>query len=284
MTQMTGALHRLNEAAEYIRARSQIRPRLGIVLGSGLGHLISSFKVEMSLPFQDIPHLAPPTVEGHPGKLVLGHHGDVPVVAMQGRVHFYEGHSMEKVVFPIRLLKFLGIDSLLLTNAAGGILSGMQPGDLMVIRDQINLTGQNPLIGPNLKEFGPRFPDMTTVYHPHFSDLLSQILNEQNLRYFEGVYVGVSGPSYETPAEIRFFQTIGGGAVGMSTVAEAIAARHLGLRVAGLSCITNVAAGLKDSKLLDHKDVKDVANQAEVALTQVISKFIQKASAVPESI
>ncbi len=263
----------------YVRPHLGPTPALGITLGSGLAGLAKSMNVTARIPFGDIPHFCPPTVEGHPGQLLVGHLGQIPLVALQGRVHFYEGHSIQEVVFPTRVLGRLGIRLLILTNAAGGLLDGMTPGDLMIIEDHINLTGQNPLIGPNIESLGPRFPDMTAIYTPKYRGILKNLMVKKKLPVFQGVYCGVTGPSYETPAEIQFFRTIGCGAVGMSTVSEAIVARHMGLSVVGLSCITNIAAGLKNSQVLTHEDVKNVAAKVESTMTDLISSFISSVGA-----
>ncbi|MCH2532939.1 MAG: purine-nucleoside phosphorylase, partial [Bdellovibrionales bacterium] len=221
----------------------------------------------------DIPHFFPPSVEGHSGQIVLGKVGNKKVAALKGRVHFYEGHTPQEVVHPTRVLKFLGINTLVLTNASGGIADGMQAGDFMIIKDHLNLTGQNPLIGPNLDELGPRFPDMSEAYNKELRQALHKIFKTKNLNVFEGVYCGVLGPSYETPAEIQMLKTLGGGAVGMSTVLEAIAAKHMGLKLAGLSCITNLAAGISDVAL-SHDDVKDVAQKVEKNFSEILTEFI----------
>ena len=232
-------------------------------------------EVEHTVEYKDIPHFFPPSVEGHSGQIVFGKVGNKKVAALKGRVHFYEGHTPQEVVHPTRVLKFLGINTLVLTNASGGIADGMQAGDFMIIKDHLNLTGQNPLIGPNIAELGPRFPDMSEAYNKDLREKLNQIFKSKNLNVFEGVYCGVLGPSYETPAEIQMLKTLGGGAVGMSTVLEAIAAKHMGLKLAGLSCITNLAAGISDVAL-SHDDVKDVAQKVERNFSERLTEFIEK--------
>lgn len=269
-------LKQLNEAKAYIENKTRVRPHVAITLGSGLAGVVSAMKIESTFEFSEIPHFVPSGVEGHPGRLLIGHLSGAPVVVLQGRVHFYEGHSMEQVVFATRLVGRLGCRRLLLTNASGGLLEGMNPGDMMIIEDHINLTGQNPLLGPNISELGPRFPDMSEVYSQPLRTVLEAVLKTQKVPYHKGVYCGLTGPTYETPAEVRFLRQIGIGAVGMSTVAEAIAARHMGLEIVGLSCITNVAAGLKNSTVLSHDDVKTVAARVEKQMSQVIENFIGK--------
>jgi purine-nucleoside phosphorylase len=266
----------LKETIHYIRARSTLKPKLGMVLGSGLGAFVDRLKIDVSIPFDEIPFFNPPTVEGHSGRLVLGSLDDLPIAVLQGRVHYYEGHSMAEVVYPIRTLAMLGTETLILTNSAGGIDPQMQPGDFMIIEDHINLMGDNPLKGPNLKNLGPRFPDMTEAYDRQLIEKMESILSELKIRHSKGIYCGVSGPTYETPAEVRFLQMIGGKAVGMSTVPETIAANHMGIRVAALSCITNAAAGLSQNKL-SHSEVTERAKSVERSfcdfLVQLVGTF-----------
>lgn len=263
----------LEESTAYIRSKTSLKPRLGIVLGSGLGSFVRELEVDCTLPFDEIPSFTPPTVDGHGGALLFGTLGGQPLAILQGRIHYYEGHSMAKVVHPIRTLAMLGVESVLLTNSSGGLFESMNPGDFMIIDDHINLTGANPLMGPNLQNLGPRFPDMTEAYDRGLIKNLEDALNKHNVNFHKGVYCGVSGPTYETPAEVRHLQQIGGGAVGMSTVPEAIAANHMGLRVAGLSCITNKAAGLANEKLT-HEDVTHIAKQVEEKFCLFVKEFI----------
>lgn len=267
-------IENLQETTSYIRTKSQIKPKLGIILGSGLGAFVKNVKVETSIPYSDIPHFGAPTVEGHSGRLILGHAGTTPVAILQGRVHYYEGFSMEQVVYPIRTLAMLGIEIAMLTNSAGGLDPQMNPGDFMVIEDHINLMGINPLMGPNIKNLGPRFPDMTEAYDKKLTQKLCHTLDQLKTQYWRGIYCGVSGPAYETPAEVRFLQLIGGKAVGMSTVPESIAANHLGLRVCAVSCITNLAAGLSSNRLT-HEEVTERAHSVEERFSQFLSQFIQ---------
>jgi purine-nucleoside phosphorylase len=282
---MTGGkqnmMQKITAAADYIRQRSQIKPILGITLGSGLAGLAADIEVENRFDFHEIPNFVPTTISGHPGQLLLGHIGKVPVAVLQGRVHYYEGHSIEDTVLPTRVLGVLGAKLFILTNAAGGLLDSMRPGDLMIIDDHMNFTGQNPLRGPNLEQLGPRFPDMTEIYSRRYNALLDDCLRQHKVRGHRGIYCGLTGPSYETPAEIRAFKLLGAGAVGMSTVAEAIAARHMGRKVVGLSCITNLAAGLgapagAAAKPLSHQEVKEVASRVEAAMAAVVLDFVAR--------
>lgn len=267
-------IENIQASVNYIKQKGKIKPRIGLILGSGLGAFIKEIKTECIIPYREIPHFLPTSIEGHSGNLILGHVADVPVVALQGRVHYYEGHNMEQVVHPTRTLALLGIETLLITNSAGGLDPAMQPGDFMIIEDHINLMGTNPLVGPNYKEMGPRFPDMTEAYDIGLRKQLEAVLKKHQIRYFKGVYCGVSGPTYETPAEVRYLQLIGGKAVGMSTVPEAIAANHLSLRVCAISCITNKAAGLSEQKL-SHQEVTETAKMVESQFALFVSDFVQ---------
>lgn len=267
-------LERLQETTQHIRSKSQVKPRIGIVLGSGLGAFVNHIEIECEIPFSEIPHFVAPSVEGHSGRLVLGSLHGVPLAVMQGRVHYYEGHSMEQVAYPMRTLAMLGVEIAILTNSAGGLDPQMQSGDLMVIEDHINLMGTNPLMGPNIKNLGPRFPDMTEAYDRELTTKMISVLTELKIRHSKGIYCGVSGPTYETPAEVRFLQIIGGQAVGMSTVPESIAANHLGLRVCAVSCITNPAAGLHSSKLT-HEEVTEIANSVEKKFCDFFDQLIK---------
>lgn len=259
----------------YIRTKSSAKPKIGVVLGSGLGAFVKDIEVECTIPYKEIPHFSPPTVEGHSGNLIFGKVGNQSIVILQGRNHYYEGHSMENVVHPTRTLALLGIETLILTNSAGGFGENMQAGDFMIIEDHINLMGTNPLMGPNIKELGPRFPDMTEAYDKRLIALLEDLLLKQGICYHKGVYCGVSGPTYETPAEVRYLKLIGGKAVGMSTVPETIAANHLGLRVAALSCITNLAAGISVQKL-SHEEVTETAKRVESQFSSLLTEFISQ--------
>jgi purine-nucleoside phosphorylase len=265
---------KLIETRKFLEKHIALRPKLAFVLGSGLAAFANEVDVETEIPFGEIPHFAKSSVEGHPGRLIAGRLEGLPVVMMQGRIHAYEGLSFQEVVHPVRSLAMFGVNTLIVTNAAGGLSSKMRPGDFMVIRDHINLTGGNPLVGPNL-DLGPRFVDMTEPYDKSLSTALTASFKAKKARVHQGVYVGVLGPTYETAAEIRFYSKIGGGAVGMSTVAEVIAARHAGLRVAGVSCITNLGTGLSRTKL-SHKEVKDVAQMVEKKFAAALLTFTKK--------
>jgi purine-nucleoside phosphorylase len=263
----------LGETVAYIRTLSKLKPRMGIVLGSGLGAFVDQMEIEKSIPYDEIPSFVPPTVDGHQGRLILGHVKGVPIAALQGRVHYYEGNSMATVVYPTRTLAMLGIEVLILTNSAGGLDPNMKPGDFMIIDDHINLMGDNPLKGPNLSQLGPRFPDMSEAYDKKLNDKMAEVLRKQGVSFWRGVYCGVSGPTYETPAEVRYLHMIGGKAVGMSTVPEAIAGNHLGLRVGALSCITNLASGLSQRKL-SHAEVTATAKAVEDKFCGFLKEFI----------
>jgi purine-nucleoside phosphorylase len=266
---------RLQQTLSFLKTKTQFKPQVGVVLGSGLGEFVSDIEVEAKIPFHEIPHFGVASVEGHSGNLIFGKVSGKNIVALQGRLHYYEGHSMDTVVYPTRVMALLGIEKLILTNSAGGLGDKMQSGDFMIIEDHINFFGTNPLMGPNIKELGPRFPDMTEAYDRKMNILLEEIFKEKQIRYHKGIYAGVTGPTYETPAEVRFFKFIGCSAVGMSTVPESIAANHLGLRVAALSCITNLAAGLSAHKLT-HQEVTDTAKRVEKDFSSVLQTFIQR--------
>ncbi len=266
---------KIKEASKYISENiGSGSPEVGIILGSGLGEFAEKVENKIIIPYGEIPHFHQTTVKGHQGKVVAGTLGGKQVIVFQGRFHRYEGHSMQDVVLPVRVLALLGVKKLILTNAAGGMNSNYTPGELVIITDHINLTGDNPLIGPNIEELGERFPDMSRTYNPELNNTILKSANELNLKIETGVYVGVLGPSYETPAEIRMFSKMGADMVGMSTVAEAIAAHHAGLKVCGISCITNFAAGMGQESL-NHDEVKDVANQVKEKFTTLLLQTIK---------
>ncbi len=257
------------EAAAYIRSTTKLRPKLGLVLGSGLGAFADQLNPAARIPYEDIPCFPRPTAEGHAGKLVLGNLGHVPLACMQGRVHLYEGYTGSEVVFPVRVLGRLGIKALVLTNAAGAINTDYVQGCLVVIKDHINLQGVNPLVGPNDERFGLRFFDMTHAYFRPYRQIALDHGKRLGVDIFEGVYAAVMGPSYETPAEIRYLRAIGADLVGMSTVAETIAARHMGMKVLAISCVTNMAAGVLD-KPLDHREVLETGERVKSKFTQLL--------------
>lgn len=268
-------LHQIQEAVDSIKKHSKLQPHLAVTLGSGLASFVDDLDIDVAISYEDIPHFSPPSVTGHPGQLVIGKIGGTPLAVLQGRIHYYEGHDWSQVVFPTRVLAHWGTKNLILTNAAGGLDPQMQPGDFMIITDHINLTGGNPLRGPNEEALGPRFPDMTEAYCPILNLKLDQIMKSLQLRYSKGVYCGVLGPSYETAAEIQYLRSIGGSAVGMSTVAETIAARHMGVTVTGISCITNLATGLSSHKL-SHDEVKETAHRVESDFRSLLREFISQ--------
>lgn len=266
---------KIQEAIKAIQSKVSQKPRVGIVLGSGLGDFIDAIENKTVISYDDIPHFGQTTVVGHSGQLILGKVKNVDVAVLQGRYHFYEGRTMDEVVLPVRVLAGLGIDSLILTNASGGINLNYKRGDLVCIEDQINFMGRNPLIGPNDESMGPRFPDMTYAYNPELRNILKEVAKTQNLDLKAGVYVGVLGPTYETPAEIKMFRTMGADMVGMSTVPECIAANHMGLKVCGVSCITNMAAGIESTKLM-HEDIKEEALKIMQKFTKLLVGTVEK--------
>ena len=262
------SLSRLKSAASYVRRRTKLRPRIGIVLGSGMSGAVSPTGA-MEIPFGRIPHFPASGVRGHAGILSIGRLSRRPVAVMKGRVHYYEGHSPDRVVFPVRLLAMLGVRTLILTNAVGGIRRAFRPGDLMVIRDHINLMGVNPLRGPNLDALGPRFPDLSSLYDPG----LRRAARRSGVRVTEGVYAAVSGPNYETPAEVRAIGRLGADAVGMSVVPEALAAAHMGMKLVGVSCITNRAAGIS-GRPLSHQEVIETTARALQKLRRLLTHLV----------
>lgn len=266
---------RLLKCWEEIRKRTDFRPQVGIVLGSGLGGYADNMEISCEIPYREIPGFPVSTVQGHDGKFLFGYVKSTPVILMKGRVHYYEGYPMEDVVLPVRLMGLLGADTVILTNAAGGINRTFQAGDLMLITDHISIAVPNPLRGENIDELGTRFPDMSHVYDPELQEAAKEAAAQQEISLREGIYVQCSGPSYETPAEIRMLGALGADAVGMSTVCEAIAARHMGMKVCGISCITNMAAGILDQPL-DHREVQKSADQAKEKFENLITGLVGK--------
>ena len=252
-------------------------PKLGIILGSGLGGFADTLARPVIIPYGELPDFPQSSVHGHAGRLVLGFLGEVPVVAMQGRVHFYEGYEPWQVGFPARVLCALGIKALTVTNAAGGINAGFTVGDLMAMADHLNLAGYNPLVGLNDDRLGPRFPDLSQAYDPGLRAVLHAAAKAEGVVLREGVYASLSGPSYETPAEIRMLRTLGADAVGMSTVPEVIVAAHMGVKVAGISCITNLAAGISKQKL-SHAEVSETADRVKDVFTRLLRRFLSDAA------
>lgn len=268
---MTNSLvvEQIQDVVSYLEPRMNLRPEVALILGSGLGGVADRIENPTSIPYSEIPHFHKPSVAGHEGRIIFGHLQGVPVAAMQGRWHFYEGHSMNSIVIPTRALAALGAHSLFLTNAAGGVNLKFKAHDLMIIEDHINLMGDNPLTGKESVQFGPRFPDMSEPYCRESIAFIEQAAAKLGIKVKKGVYVGLRGPTYETPAEVRMLRTLGGDAVGMSTVPEAIAARHLGMRVCGISVITNMAAGI-EQKSLDHAEVQEAAQAVMTTLSNLI--------------
>ena len=262
-------------AANFIRTRANAGLSVGVVLGSGLGAFADDLGQSVSIRYDEIPGFAQATVEGHAGRLVIGSAEGVTVAAMQGRFHFYEGYSLEDVTFPIRVLKLVGVHTLILTNAAGSLNTEFTPGSLMIISDHINLMGVNPLIGPNDERFGPRFPDLTSTYDPELQSIVIEEAKALGLDMRRGVYAGLSGPSYETPAEIHMVRTLGADAVGMSTVPEAIVARHMDMKVIGISCITNLAAGVSD-RPVDHSQVIATGERVRSEFTELLKRVVKR--------
>ena len=265
-------LEQIRKTASFIRNRTDFEPEVGIILGSGLGGLVDSIDIKHSLDYGDIPGFPVSTVEGHKGRLIFGMLGGRKVVAMQGRFHYYEGYTPQQVVFPVRVMKLLGIKYLFVSNAAGGVNPGFRVGDLMVITDHINLI-PNPLVGPNISELGPRFPDMSDAYEPALAAQADRIAVDMGIELQHGCYVGGTGPTFETQAEYRYFQIIGGDAVGMSTTPEVITAQHMGIPVFGVSVITNVGlAGEKST----HEEVQREGAKAAVRMTRLFTEMIEK--------
>ena len=269
----TSLYERAEHATRIIRSRISVEPRIAVVLGSGLGGFADDFENPVAIPYEDIPGFVRSTAQGHAGRLVVGTVDSVPVLAMQGRVHYYEGYSLEEVTFPIRTFGLLGVKTLVLTNAAGGINVQLTQGALMVISDHLNLMGVNPLRGPNDERFGPRFPDMSAVYSPELQELVIDEARAINVEVRRGIYCGLSGPSYETPAEIHLLRALGADAVGMSTVPEAIVARHMGIEVLGISCITNMAAGISDQPI-DHAEVMAIGDRVRGTFTELLRRVV----------
>jgi purine-nucleoside phosphorylase len=276
----------VSKAAEFLKEKlGALKPRIGIVLGSGLGAVADAVADPVVVSYSEIPNFPQSTVEGHAGKMVAGLLGGVPVVVMRGRVHYYEGYTPEQVTFPMRVLGALGLRAVVLTNAAGGIADGLRVGQLVVLCDHINLLGWNPLVGPNEPKFGYlpggglRFFDMTEAYSKRLRVLVHEIAEADGSPIREGLYLAVSGPSFETPAEIRAFRTMGATLVGMSTVPETIVARHMGLEVLGISCVTNLAAGLSESQL-SHEDVFEAGHQVETRLASLLERLAPKIDAL----
>ena len=265
----------IEEAVAFVRAKSSLQPQVGVILGSGLGNVVDAVEIETAIPYADIPGARASTVLGHQGRLILGRARGATVALMQGRVHFYEGYEMDEVMFLTRVLGRLGIGKLVVTNAAGGVNTAFSPGDLMLISDHINFMGVNPLRGKNVDELGVRFPDMSDAYAEPLRAVAREVAASQGLKLQEGVYLGLSGPTYETPAEIRAFRTLGADAVGMSTIPEVIAAAHMQIPALGISCITNMAAGILDQKL-SHQEVIDTTTRVQKEFTNLVLGILER--------
>ena len=272
---MNPIYEKLMNCYKCVREKIDFEPKVAIVLGSGLGDYASQIDVVAELSYSEIQGFPVSTVPGHAGKFIFGYVGQVPVVCMKGRVHYYEGYPISDVVLPVRLMKLLGAKVLFLTNAAGGVNTGFQAGDLMMIKDHIALFAPNPLLGANLEELGTRFPDMSAVYNKELQEVIRSTAEEYGISLQEGVYTYLTGPSYESPADIRALRALGTDAVGMSTVPEAIAANHCGMRICGISCVTNLAAGMSSGSL-NHKEVQETADRTAADFQKLVTEVVKK--------
>ncbi|WP_332692890.1 purine-nucleoside phosphorylase [Halalkalibacter lacteus] len=270
---MENALGKMKESANFIHNLITEQPTVGLILGSGLGELADEIENPTKIKYSEIPHFPVSTVEGHAGQLVIGQLHGKQVVAMQGRFHYYEGYSMQEVTFPVRVMKQLGVEAIVVTNACGGMNSSFKPGDLMIIEDHLNMTGVNPLIGPNEKELGPRFPDMSAAYTPELVSFVEETAKKLDISIQKGVYAGITGPTYMTPAELKMLRLVGGDAVGMSTVPEVIVASHMAMKVIGISCITDMAIG-EDLEPLTHDQVVEVANRTKPQFMRLVKEVV----------
>lgn len=272
---MNPVYDKLINCVEQVRAKTDFKPEVAIVLGSGLGDFAKNIKVAFELPYDEIEGFPISTVPGHAGKFIFGYIDKMPVVCMKGRVHYYEGYSISDVVLPIRLMKMLGADKLFLTNASGGVNEAFQAGDLMMLTDHIALFAPNPLIGPNIEQLGTRFPDMSQVYSLRLQQILSESAKEEGIDLKQGVYTQLTGPSFESPADVRAAKILGSDAVGMSTVVEAIAANHMGMEICGVSCVCNLAAGLSPNPL-SHEEVQEAADRASEKFARLLLRAVPK--------
>lgn len=266
-------LNLIHETADFLKSKIAKMPKTGIILGTGLGNLVTQITDTTEIPYEQIPHFPVSTVEGHSGKLIFGKLGDVDVLAMQGRFHYYEGYDMKQVTFPVRVMKAIGIENLLVSNASGGVNPDFEIGDLMIITDHINLFPEHPLRGKNYAELGPRFPDMSEAYSPELVVKARQIAARNNIKVVEGVYVGTTGPTFETPSEYRYFRIIGGDAVGMSTVPEVIVANHSGMRCFGMSIVTDLGVPGKIVEVT-HEEVQQIGNKVQPLMTQIMKELV----------
>lgn len=274
---MKSLLVKLEETKQYLLGHIEESPKIGLILGSGLGTLADEIENPVVIDYKDIPNFPVSTVEGHAGQLVIGKLMGKQVIAMKGRFHYYEGYSMGEVTFPVRVMKSIGVDLLLVTNACGGLNPNLYPGALMVINDQINMTGANPLIGPNYSELGPRFPDMSNAYDKDLIELVHKVGKKIDVETFEGVYVSISGPTYSSKAESKMFRLMGADTIGMSTVPEVIVAKHGGMKVIGISCVTDMAI-FEGSKTISHEEVMEVANKTRPKFINLVKEVINEVS------
>lgn len=265
----------IKEASQYVKNHIKSTPKIGIILGSGLGDLADQVKDKIIVKYSDVPYLPVSTVKGHAGQFVFGKLGEKDVVMMQGRFHYYEGNKMGDLALPIYIMKMIGVEELIVTNAAGGVNVSFKPGDLMLIKDHINFAGNNPLIGKNVDEMGERFPDMSSAYNKELFELSKNVSKKIGVDVVEGTYFMMTGPSYETPAEIKMIRILGGDAVGMSTVPEVIAANHCKIKVIGISCITNMAAGILEQPL-NHKEVIETSNKVKDKFIRLVSEIVKE--------
>ena len=276
---MDARYEKLLKCLESVRKKTDFVPKVAIVLGSGLGNYADDIKIECEVDYHDIEGFPISTVPGHAGKFIFGYVKDVPVVCMKGRVHFYEGYPISDVVLPTRLMKLMGAEILFLTNASGGLNTSFCAGDFMIITDHISCFAPNPLIGPNIDELGTRFPDMTHVYDEDLRDIIEKTAKDHNIKVQKGVYAQLTGPSFESPAEIRMLRTLGVDAVGMSTVVEAVAANHMGMKICGISCVCNLAAGMSANPLT-HEEVQAAANEAAPRFKKLVTESVIKFGAL----
>ena len=268
-------LQKIQETADFLKSKIKTNPKTGIILGTGLGNLVTQITETTEIPYETIPNFPVSTVEGHSGKLIVGLLGGVEVVAMQGRFHYYEGYDMKAVTFPVRVMKALGIENLLVSNASGGVHPDFEIGDLMIITDHLNLFPEHPLRGKNFAELGPRFPDMSNAYSKELIVKAKNIAAKNNIKVVEGVYVGTTGPTFETPAEYKYFRTIGGDAVGMSTVPEVIVANHAGMKVFGMSIITDLGVPGKIVEVT-HEEVQEIGNKVQPLMTLIMKELVKE--------
>lgn len=266
-------LEKIKQTADFIKSKVQILPKTGIILGTGLGNLVTQITDKFEIPYETIPNFPVSTVEGHSGKLIFGKLGGVNILAMQGRFHYYEGYDMKEVTFPVRVMRAIGIENLLVSNASGGMNPDFEIGDLMIITDHINVFPEHPLRGKNFNELGTRFPDMSQAYHKEFIAKAKAIAKRNNIKVVEGVYVGTSGPTFETPAEYKYFRILGGDTVGMSTVPEVIVANHAGMKVFGISIITDLGV---EGKIVEvtHEEVQEIGNKVQPLMTQIMKELV----------